>query len=149
AQPDPTSAHPPWRTPAGRTHKFVTIVSNLETGEPVWLGYGRGEETLQGWLQTLSPEQKATIKLFAMDMHRAYWNAVDDTPGLEHAAIVHDPFHILKLAGQALDELRREVFFRAGPELRALGKGKRWLLLRAWERITDAQKAELQVLLGH
>ena len=137
----------------GRRHslgyKFVTIVSNLETGEPVWLGYGRGEETLQGWLQTLSPEQKATIKLFAMDMHRAYWNAVDDTPGLEHAAIVHDPFHILKLAGQALDELRREVFFRAGPELRALGKGKRWLLLRAWERITDAQKAELQVLLGH
>ena len=130
-------------------HKFVTIVSNLETGEPLWIGYGRSEDTLKGWLQSLSGEQKAAIKLFAMDMHRAYWNAVDNTPGLEHAAIVHDPFHILKLAGQALDELRRDVFFRAGSELRALGKGKRWLLLRAWERITDGQKAELKVLLSH
>jgi transposase len=34
-----------------------------------------------------------------MDMHRAYWNAVDNTRGLEHVAIVHDPFHIMKLAG--------------------------------------------------
>jgi transposase len=84
-----------------------------------------------------------------MDMLRAYWNAVDRTPGLEHAAIVHDPFHIMKLAGQMLDELRREVFFRAGPELRAIGRGKRWLLLRAWERTTDAQKADLQLLLAH
>lgn len=129
-------------------HKFVTIVSNLETGEPEWIGYGRAEETFRRWLDALSAEAKATVQLFAMDMHRAYWNAVDNTPGLEHAAIVHDPFHILKLAGQALDELRREVFFRASPELRAVGRGKRWLLLRAWERITDGQKAELQALLS-
>jgi transposase len=130
-------------------HKFVTIVSNLETGEPVWIGKGRDEETLKRWLQSLSPEQKATIELFAMDMHRAYWNAVDSTRGLEHAAIVHDPFHIMKLAGQMLDELRREVFFRAGPELRAIGRGKRWLLLRAWERTTGSQRADLQMLLSH
>ena len=55
----------------------------------------------------------------------------------------------MKLAGQMLDELRREVFFRAGPELRAIGRGKRWLLLRAWERTTETQKADLQMLLGH
>ncbi|MGH7271095.1 MAG: ISL3 family transposase [Polyangiaceae bacterium] len=129
-------------------HKFVTIVSNLETGEPVWIGKGRGEDTLKRWLQSLSREQKETIALVAMDMHRAYWNAVDNTRGLEHAAIVHDPFHIMKLAGQMLDELRREVFFRAGPELRALGRGTRWLLLRAWERTTATQKANVHVLLA-
>jgi transposase len=137
----------------GRRHaldyKFVTIVSNLETGEPVWIGKGRAEETLKRWLQSLSEAQKATIELFAMDMHRAYWNAVDNTRGLEHAPIVHDPFHVMKLAGEMLDELRREVFFRAGPELRALGRGKRWLLLRAWERTSEADKADLRMLLGH
>jgi transposase len=130
-------------------HKFVTIVSNLETGEPVWIGKGRDELTLKRWLQSLSTEQKAAIELVAMDMHRAYWNAVDNTRGLEHAAIVHDPFHVMKLAGQMLDELRRAVFFRAGPELRAIGRGKRWLFLRAWERTTDSQRADLQALLGH
>jgi transposase len=130
-------------------HKFITLVSNLETGEPVWIGKGRDEDTLKRWLQSLSIEQKATIELFAMDMHRAYWNAVDNTRGLEHVAIVHDPFHIMKLAGQALDELRREVFFRAGPELRAVGRGLRWLLLRAWERTTDEQRAIIVAALAH
>jgi transposase len=130
-------------------HKFVTIVSNLETGEPVWIGKGRSEITLKGWLESLPLEQRRAIDLFAMDMHRAYWNAVSTTPGLEHAVIVHDPFHIMKLAGQMLDDLRRDVFFRAGPELRAVGRGKRWLLLRAWERTTDAQKADLRALLRH
>jgi transposase len=130
-------------------HKFVTIVSNLETGEPVWIGKGRSEITLKGWLESLPLEQRRVIDLFAMDMHRAYWNAVSTTPGLEHAVIVHDPFHIMKLAGQMLDDLRRDVFFRAGPELRAVGRGKRWLLLRAWERTADAQKTDLRALLRH
>jgi transposase len=137
----------------GRRHKldykFITLVSNLETGEPVWIGKGRHEDTFKRWLQSLSRGQKATIQLFAMDMHRAYWNAVDNTRGLEHAAIVHDPFHIMKLAGQMLDELRRQVFFRAGPELRAVGRGKRWLLLRAWECTTDGQKADIRTVLSH
>jgi transposase len=129
-------------------HKFVTIVSNLETGEPVWIGRGRTEHTLRRWLESLSREQKATIAVFAMDLHRPYWNAVDNTRGLEHAAIVHDPFHILKLAGAVVDEVRREVFFRAGNELRAVGAGKRWLLLRAWERTAGIDRARLCELLA-
>jgi len=130
-------------------HKFVTIVSNLQTGEPVWIGKGRSEVTLKSWLESLTLEQRKAIDLFAMDMHRAYWNAVSTTPGFEFAAIVHDPFHIMKLAGQMLDDLRRDVFFRAGPELRAVGRGKRWLLLRAWERTTATQRADLRALLRH
>jgi len=130
-------------------HKFVTVVSDLATGEPLWIGKGRSEDTLKGWTLGLSAEQKATLQLVAMDMHRAFWNAVDSTPGLEHVAIVHDPFHITKLAGAMLDELRREVFFRASPELRAVGRGLRWLLLRAWERTTDNQKSAIQAALAH
>jgi transposase len=130
-------------------HKFVTVVSNLETGEPLWIGPGRSEQTMRGWLDALTAEQKATIQLFAMDLHRPFWNAVDNAPGLEHAAIVHDPFHVMKLAGAMLDELRRDVFFRAGPELRAIGKGRRWLLLRAWERTSPSDRHRLRELLGH
>jgi transposase len=133
----------------GLEHKFVTVVSNLETGEPVWIGKGRSEKTLRRWLESLPREQKAEIKLFAMDLHRPFWNAVDNTRGLEHAAIVHDPFHVMKLAGAMLDELRRDVFFRAGPELRAIGKGRRWLLLRAWERVSDRDRVSLRQLLAH
>jgi transposase len=130
-------------------HRFVTVVSNLETGEPLWIGRGRTEQTLRRWLESLSHEQKAAIRLVAMDLHRPYWNAVDNTRGLEHAAIVHDPFHIMKLANAMLDELRREVFFRAGPEMRAIGRGSRWLFLRAWERNSAGDRARLSEILGH
>jgi transposase len=129
-------------------HKYVTIVSDLETGEPLWLGKGRSGKTLGRWLKALSREQKANVKLVAMDMHRAFWNAVDETRGLEHAAIVHDPFHVMKLANDVIDEVRRQVFFRGGPELRALGRGTRWLFIRAWERTSEAQKTELNALLA-
>jgi transposase len=129
-------------------HKYVTIVSDLETGEPVWIGKGRSGDTLKMWLTLLSPEQKANVKLVAMDMHRGFWNAVDETRGLEHAPIVHDPFHVLKLASQAIDEVRRQVFFRGGEKLRALGRGTRWLFLRAWERTRPEEKAQLTALLA-
>ncbi len=44
------------------------------------LGHGRSEATLRGWLESLSLEQRSTIKLFAMDLHRGFWNAVDGVP---------------------------------------------------------------------
>jgi transposase len=129
-------------------HKYVTIVSNLETGEPVWIGYGRSAETLKTWFATLTPEQKSAIRLFAMDMHRPFLNAVREDPVLARVPVVHDPFHIMKRAGEALTELRREVFFRAGPELRAIGRGTRWLVLRAWEKATEEQRGQLLAILA-
>ena len=131
-----------------REEKFVTIVSNLETGEPVWIGYGRSEATLKQWLDTLTPKAKKGIQLFAMDMHEAFKNAVTNDPLLAHVAVVHDPFHVVKRANEAIDELRRSIFFRAGPDMRALGRGTRWLFLRAWERCTEPQQAKLQQLLA-
>jgi len=135
----------------GRRHKldhhFVTIVSNLETGEPVWMGPGRGQETLASWIATLSPEEKERIELFAMDMHAPYAAAVRADEVLKDKPIVHDPFHVTKRVNAALDEIRREVFFRAGPEMRGIGRGTRWLVLRAWERCTPEQQAKVTELM--
>jgi len=83
-----------------------------------------------------------------MDMHRAFFNAVRADPALAHAAVVHDPFHVLKRAGEAITDLRRDVFFRAGPEMRRIGRGTRWLVLRAWENCTPAQKVDLKRILA-
>lgn len=136
----------------GRRHKredkYITIVSNLYTGEPIWIGFGRSEATVARWLSTISDKDKEGIELFAMDMHEAFKNAVRADPALAHVAIAHDPFHVMKRALQAVDEVRRQVFFRAGPEMRAIGRGKRWLLLRAWNNNTDAQRAEVIRVLG-
>src|SRR5690606_29330710 len=76
--------------------RFVTIVSNLDSGEPIWIGFGRSEETLKTWLSTLTKTDKAKIQTFAMDMFAAFANAVRADPDLQHVAIVHDPFHVMK-----------------------------------------------------
>jgi transposase len=60
-----------------RHHKLVTIVSNLETGEPLWIRKRRDESTLKRWLQSLPRDKKANLTLVAMDVHHAYSHAVD------------------------------------------------------------------------
>jgi transposase len=130
-------------------HKFVTIVSNLDTGEPIWIGAGRGEATLKQWLDGLTSAQKQSLVLIAMDMHGPYLAAVRADPELVHVHIVHDPFHVMKRAARAIDELRRSYFFRGSPELRAVGRGTRWLVLRAWERCSTEQQARLRELFSY
>jgi transposase len=125
-------------------HKFITIVSDLDSGEPVWIGYGRGEATLASWFKTLSSEQKAKIDLFACDMWEPFKTAIRADPEFAHAAIVHDPFHVMKRAGEAITELRRQIFFRGSAEFRAVGRGTRWLVLRPWERLGNQDRTRLR-----
>lgn len=130
-------------------HDFVTVVSNLQTGEPLWIGPGRSEATVASWLATLTDGEKAAVTLFAMDMHRPFWNAVKADTKLAHAAVVHDPFHVMKRAGEAINEIRKDVFFRAGAKMRRVGRGTRWLVLRAWERCTESQQEELRQMFSY
>lgn len=129
-----------------RPQKFITIVSDLETGEPAWIGYGRDADTVKLWLATLTAEEKARIILFASDMHDPFKKAISEDQALAHVAYAHDPFHVMKRAGEAISELRREIFFRAGPKMRAAGRGTRWLVLRPWYRLSDDEKGRLRRL---
>ena len=77
-------------------------------------------------------------------MHRPYLNAV--AQALSHAEVVFDKFHVLQHASAALDEVRRQEFFRAGAVMRKHGRGKRWLLLRRWKTVRGSKREELQTL---
>jgi transposase len=46
-------------------------------------------------------------------MHRPYLNAVGAV--LKQVEVVFDNFHVLQHASAALDEVRRQEFFRAAP----------------------------------
>ena len=115
--------------------------------DPIRAGWHRGVSG-QGdsWLATVSAEQKSAIRLFAVDMHEPYKKAIRADDGLAHASVVHDPFHVMKRAGEAVTELRRQVFFRAGSEMRAVGRGTRWLVLRPWERLGGDDQLRLRRL---
>jgi transposase len=53
----------------GKSDKFLTVVSNLETGEPLWFGNERKKETLDEFFRTqLRSGQRKRIEAACVDM---------------------------------------------------------------------------------
>ena len=129
----------------GKGQQFWTVLSDLIRGEVIGLAKDRTEDSLRALLRTrLDARQRAAVQAVCTDMHRPYLNAVGET--LKDAEIVFDKFHVLQHASAALDEMRRQEFFRSGPAMREHGRGKRWLLLRRWKTLRGSKRAELQAL---
>ena len=125
----------------GKTQKFLTVVSNLESGEPLWFGKDRKEETLDAFLGVeLSALQRGRITAACVDMWEAFTKSI--LKWVPECRIVYDKFHVMQHANQAVDEVRRAEFFRKGGRLRGLVKGKRWLLLSRWVNL-DGKKQQL------
>ena len=125
----------------GKTQKFLTVVSNLETGEPLWFGQDRKRETLDEFFRTeLSSMQRSRITAACVDMWEPF--AASILSWVPECRIVYDKFHVMQHAGKAVDEVRRAEFFRRGGRMRDLVKGKRWLLLSRWVNL-DGKKRQL------
>jgi transposase len=129
----------------GKKQKFLTVVSNLDTGEPLWFGRERKKETLDEFFRTeLSPSQRMRVTAACVDMWEPYRLSIE-----QHAPncrIVYDKFHVLQHANRAVDEVRRAEFFRKGGRMRGLVKGKRWLLLTRWVNLSGPKRQELNTL---
>jgi len=123
----------------GKRTKFLTVVSNLETGEPLWFGEGRRQEVLDEFFLTqLSTGQRGRIEAACVDMWEAFTNSIHQYA--PQCRIVYDKFHVLQHANQAIDEVRRAEFFRKGGRAREVVKGKRWLLLTRWVNLDTEKK---------
>ena len=129
----------------GKKQKFLSVVCNLETGEPLWFGQERKKETLDGFFQTeLSARQRRGIQAACVDMWEPYRLSIEQWA--PQCQIIYDKFHIMQHANAAIDEVRRAEFFRKGGSLRGLVKGKRWLLLSRWVNLDTGKKRQLNQL---
>jgi transposase len=129
----------------GKKLKFLTVVCNLETAEPVWFGRERKKETLDGFFQKeLSAAQRRNLEAACVDMWEPFRLSIQQWA--PQCRIVYDKFHIMQHANNAIDEVRRAEFFRKGGEVRGLVKGKRWLLLSRWLNLTSDKQKELTQL---
>jgi len=124
-------------------HKYLTVVLDLERGQVVFVGDGKGSEALKPFWNQLK-RSKAKISAIATDMSPAYVASV-----LEHwpsASLVFDHFHVVKLMNEQLSDLRRKLYQETMlvQEKKVL-KGSRWLLLKSPENL-DEQRNERQRL---
>jgi transposase len=129
----------------GKKQKFLTVVCNLETAEPLWFGRERKKETLDAFFEEqLNGRQRGGIEAVCVDMWEPFrWSIEQWIP---HSRIVYDKFHIMQHANDAVDEVRRAEFFRKGGRMRGMVKGKRWLLLSRWVNLTAGKRQELNHL---
>lgn len=129
----------------GKRTKFLTVVSNLESGEPLWFGQARTQATLDEFFRTeLSRGQRSRIQTACVDMWRAFTTSI--TEWAPRCRIVYDKFHVMQHANKAVDEMRRAEFFRKGGPARQVVKGKRWLLLSRWVHLDATKRQQLNAL---
>lgn len=110
-------------------HKYATLVYDLDRSCVVWIGRGKGRETIDRFFSdVLSPYQKAQIEWACCDMSEAYMGAIQ--AHCPNATLVLDRFHIVKALNAAVDEVRKEQWRLASDDQRKTLKGLRWLLYR-------------------
>jgi transposase len=142
-----------WRhTRRGDT--FVTVVIDLTpvragTGPARLLDMveGRSKQAFQQWLAARPRAWREAVEVVAMDGFTGFKTAA--TAELPDAVAVMDPFHVVRLAGDALDECRRRVqqhtCGRRGRARDPLYAARR-LLHTGADLLTDRQTRRLQAL---
>ena len=112
-----------------RGHRYLTIVYDLDRHHVVWVGKGKGRETIDGFFNgVMSPAQRARVRSACCDMSRTYIGAIGDH--LPEALLVIDRFHVIKALNEAVDEVRKEVWRTASKADRKGLKGLRFILLK-------------------
>lgn len=130
----------------GKKAKYVTLVVDLDSGRVLWVGKGRGKEALEGFWERLR-QSGTKIKAVACDMSGAYWSAINEhLPG---AVLVFDHFHIIKLANEKIDEIRRGLQRTLDLAGQKFIKGTRYLLLYGKENLPPDKRPKLEEALAY
>jgi transposase len=134
---------------AGRKTGYYTFVLDLATGAIVHVGRGKGGDALKGFWKRLG-RRKKQIRAVAMDMSNAFIAAVREH--LPEADQVFDPFHVVKLMNEKVDQVRRDLCRELQDDARIFIKGNRWLFLKGAENLSTIpnpkrdDKSEVQLL---
>jgi transposase len=126
-----------------RGQRYLTSVADHKTGAIVWCRAGRNSATLAAFFADLG-DRRASIRAVSIDMSGEYQRAIRDA--IPDAQLCFDPFHVVRLAARATDQVRRDEWNAHERSNTATGrwvKGTRWSLLKAPERQTVAQLATL------
>jgi transposase len=150
-----------WR----KGHRYLTVVADHDRdGAVIWAGEGRDHTVLEKFYDTLGEDGCAALQAVSLDMGGAYKTATDNKAAQARQCV--DPFHVVKLANEAIDKARRwawNVQRRTNPApKRPRGrpptgsvpppnrprwvKHTRWALLKDPDALNDNQLAVLHAL---
>lgn len=131
-----------------RTQAWSTSIVDVAGGQLLDVIPGRSAGGLCEWLDAMPEEWRDAIRWAVLDLSGP-WRLAFDTM-LPDASQVADPFHLVKLANQRLDEVRRrvqqETLGHRGHKDDPLYRSRR-LLTKADERLDEKGRSKLLGLL--
>lgn len=126
-----------------RGQRYLTSVVDHRAGAIVWCAPGRNYQTLQAFFELLG-DRKSSIRAVSIDMSGGYEKAIRDA--IPQAEVCFDPFHVVRLAQRAVDQVRRDEWNaheRSHTKQGKWIKGTRWSLLKSPEKQSVEQLALL------
>lgn len=117
-------------------HRYLTVVADHDRdGAVVWAAEGRDAATLTRFFDELGPERVGRLEAISTDMGAGYARAIADqqATGDLTARVCIDPFHVVKLANEAIDQCRRAAW----NEARRRGTDARWVKHTRWALVKD------------
>lgn len=135
-----------------RGHRYLTVVVDHDSGRLVWAAPGRDKATLGLFFDALGEQRCAQITHVSAD--GADWISGVVAERCPNAVRCADPFHVVRWATDALDEVRRAAWNQARGAVtqrragRASGHAKalkhaRYALWKNPENLTTRQQAKL------
>ena len=128
-----------------RHHTFyATSFVDIDRGRLLDVVPGRNADDVAYWCFGATAAWKADVTTVAIDPHRGYANGL--LRGLPDAVVPVDHFHAIKLANEAVSDVRRrvqnETLGHRGHRDDPLYRTRR-LMTRAWERLAPHQRDRL------
>ena len=128
--------------------RYLTVVVDHHTGRLVWAAPGRDRKTVLAFFDALGEERCKQVELVSADM--ASWISGPIAERCPDAVRCVDPFHVVQLATEALDDVRREVWNEArrhgNHTLARELKGARFAVWKNPENLTARQATKLATL---
>ena len=126
--------------------RYLTVVVDQDSGRLVWAHPGRDRQTVEKFLELLGSKRCEQITLVSCDM--AGWISGPISERCPKAALCSEPYQLVKLASDALDQIRRQVWNEARKagqaELAKELKGARFALWKNPQNLTERQKLKLE-----
>ena len=122
---------------------YMTMLFDLENSTVEAISEGNNTDSGIACYSQLSNDQIQAVEAVAMDMSAAYVKATKASIPLAEEKIVHDIFHVMKLANEAVDKVRRgEHRERSKAGDNRLAKTK-YIWLTGQENLSEKQATKL------
>ena len=121
------------------------VLTNIERRTIYDIKPNRNKETVIQRLSEIS--DRTYIEYVTMDMWKSYKDAVNTI--LPHAKVVVDKFHVIRMANQALDNVRKSLKAHMSQKERLTLMGERFILLKRKHDLNERESFLLETWLGN